>query len=277
MVLLLAASLATVAGCPTPNTGTTGDPNLPGNTSWVKISANATWQWQLQAGANGLNTSYKVDVYDIDLFDTPESLVDQLHADGRIVIAYFSAGSYEDFRDDAVEFQDGDLGDPLDGFADERWLDVRSQNVRRIMLARLDLAAAKGFDGVEPDNVTAFVDGSGVDVTAADQLDYNRFIAREAHKRGLAVGLKNDLEQIRQLVDDFDFAVNEQCHEFDECDALQPFIEAGKPVFSAEYADQYVNDGAARTEICGESTAQGIHTLVLPEDLDDSFRFSCGS
>ncbi len=61
-------------------------------------------------------------------------------------------------------------------------------------------------------------------------------IADIAHERGLSVGLKNDLPQIPELLDDFDFAVNEECAQYDECALLTPFIEAGKAVFHVEYA-----------------------------------------
>jgi hypothetical protein len=152
---------------------------------------------------------------------------------------------------------------------------VRSANVRRIMLARLDLAVSRGFDGVEPDNVDGYTNDPGFPLTAADQLDFNRFIADAAHERGLAVGLKNDLDQIPDLVACFDFAVNEQCHEYDECGALQPFVDAGKPVFNAEYADAFVNDAVRRSQMCADFRGRGLHTLVLPVDLDDAFRISC--
>jgi hypothetical protein len=33
-------------------------------------------------------------------------------------------------------------------------------------------------------------------LTAADQLAYNKFLATEAHKRGLLIGLKNDVDQV---------------------------------------------------------------------------------
>lgn len=36
----------------------------------------------------------------------------------------------------------------------------------------------------------------GFPLTANDQLDYNRFLAYEAHSRNLSVGLKNDLDQV---------------------------------------------------------------------------------
>ncbi|MCH8253536.1 MAG: endo alpha-1,4 polygalactosaminidase, partial [Planctomycetes bacterium] len=49
----------------------------------------------------------------------------------------------------------------------------------------------------------------------------------------------------------------------------------GKPVFNAEYADEFVNDASARAGLCEAALAQNLRTLVLPIDLDDSFRFSC--
>ncbi|GJM24364.1 MAG: endo alpha-1,4 polygalactosaminidase [Phycisphaerae bacterium] len=284
---LVAMTLFAPAGCaPVAPNGSdqqddqtdTFDPDAPPITEgdWVRPSMDATWQWQLQPDVNGeINTSYNADLYDIDLFDVSASFVAQLKSEGRIVIAYFSAGTFEDFRSDADEFLPAEIGTALGDFPDERWLDIRTSNVRRIMQARLDLAVEKGFDGVEPDNVTGFSNDSGFDLTADDQLAFNRFIANEAHMRGLSVGLKNDLDQILQLVDYFDFAVNEQCHEFDECAANDPFIKLGKPVFNAEYADPFVNSEKDRNDLCELAINRGLQTLILPIDLDDAFRFSC--
>lgn len=280
---LIAVALGSaILGCPPGgNTDANGngggdDPSPTDSGEWTRPPVDATWHWQLQPNADGaINTSYAVTLYDIDLFDTPDAVIDDLHADGRLVIAYFSAGTYEAFRDDAGEFSAAELGEPLDDFPDERWLDIRSANVRRVLAARLDLAAARGFDGVEPDNVDGYANTSGFDLSGEDQLAFNRWLAGEAHARGLAVGLKNDLDQIPQLVEHFDFAVNEQCHEYDECDALRPFLDAGKPVFNAEYADEYVNNASSRSSLCQDALGRGIRTLVLPLDLDDSFRLSC--
>jgi len=256
------------------------DPDVPPVTqgNWYKPTVDTTWQWQLQPGPDGqINTSYDADVYDLDLFDVPASVIDALHDQGRFVICYFSAGSYEDFRADAAEFIPADLGTTLEGFADERWLDIRSTNVHRIMQARLDLAVQKGCDGVEPDNVTGFTNDTGFDLTADDQLAFNRFIANEAHTRDLSVGLKNDLEQVNDLLAYFDFQVNEQCHEFDECDTLLPFIDAAKPVFNAEYLQDFVDNPQARADVCADAQDLNLRTLILPVDLDDSFRLSCDS
>jgi hypothetical protein len=233
------------------------------------LDRDTTWYWQLRGA---LDTSVDAELYDVDLFETSPRVIDELHADGRIVICYLSAGSYESWRPDVGRFAEGDLGDTLDGFEDERWLDVRGSAVRAVYEARLNRAVESGCDGVEPDNVDGYLNETGFDLTADDQLNFNRFVADAAHARGLLVGLKNDVDQIPALVDHFDFAVNEQCHEFDECELNQPFIDAGKPVFNAEYASQFVDDPS---EVCATALELGLRTLILPLDLDGSFRISC--
>lgn len=79
------------------------------------------------------------------------------------------------------------------------------------MTSRMKLAVQKGCDAVDPDNMDGYTNDNGFKLTAAQQLKYNKFIADLAHKHNLAVGLKNDLNQIKDLVSSFDFAVNEQC------------------------------------------------------------------
>ncbi|WP_456451997.1 endo alpha-1,4 polygalactosaminidase [Hydrogenimonas sp.] len=238
----------------------------------MELNVSTTWQWQL---TGTFNTSYDVDLYDIDLFDTDKTTIDTLHEKGRIVVCYFSAGSYEEWRPDAGEFPVRVLGNALDGWPGERWLDVRDEEVRAIMKARLDLAQEKGCDGVEPDNVDGYANDTGFALTYDDQLDFNRFLAAEAHARGLLVGLKNDLEQVNDLLEDFDFALNEECHAYDECDLLVPFVEAGKPVFNAEYDRKYVDNVLARDALCEDARRRNFRTLILPPTLDGSYRYSC--
>lgn len=206
-------------------------------------------------------------MYDIDLFDVSSSVIDELKTAGRAVICYFSAGSREDWRSDASEFTAADHGNQLDGWPGETWLDVRSENVRRIMRARLDLAASKGCDGVEPDNVDGHSNDSGFPLSVSDQLDYNRFLASEAHARGLSVGLKNALELVSELVGAFDWALNEECLDYDECQDLQPFLDAGKAVFHVEYVDSAADGPAKRGSVCSQRPS-GFSTLIKTWDLD---------
>ena len=236
------------------------------------LNSSTTWQWQLQGE---LNKSYEVELYDIDLFDTNKSTIKELKDSGKIVICYFSAGSYEDWRDDASSFPQEALGKKMDGW-DERWIDIRDSQIQAIMQARLKLAKDKACDGVEPDNVDGYSNDTGFDLKPQDQIKYNKFLSTEAKSLGLLIGLKNDLNQIKELEPYFDFALNEQCHQYNECELLNPFIEFNKPVFNAEYAQKYVdNTDGARDKLCEDAKERDFRTLILPLGLDGSFRFSC--
>jgi len=100
---------------------------------------------------------------------------------------------------------------------------------------RLDLCAERGYDAVEADNVDGYVNESGFPLSADDQLRFNRFVAGAAHDRALSAGLKNDVEQVTELLRAFDWALSEECFAYDECELLVPFVEAGKAVFHVEY------------------------------------------
>lgn len=264
VAIVVAAILAT-------SCGGGGGGGAAASTQWHPALTD-TWQLQLKGA---VNPSYAVAVYDIDLFDTPVATIQALQAAGKKVVCYFSAGSYEDWRSDRFSFQPADKGNAMAGWPGEWWLDTRSANVRQIMQARLDIAVSKGCNGVDPDNVNGYTNSSGFPLTALTQLDYNRFLATEAHKRKLAVALKNDTGQLSDLVGDFDFSVNEQCHIYSECAGYQIFIGNNKPVFNVEYASSYINDPVARQTLCTDAHARSFHTLVLPLLLDDSFRYSC--
>lgn len=224
--------------------------------------------WQLQLN-DEVNTSWDVTMYDIDLFDTSQATIDKLRAEGRVVICYFSAGSWEDWRDDAHDFPGEVLGEPLEEWEGERWLDIsRIDLLELIMLARLNLAVAKNCDGVEADNVDGYTNETGFDLTYDDQLEYNLWLAEQAHQRGLSIGLKNDLGQIDDLVDYFDWALNEECFQFEECDELLPFVEAGKAVFGVEY----VGDPE---DYCPQAIEMGFSWLTKELDLGDEPPGAC--
>lgn len=225
-----------------------------------------SWQWQL---SGPIDTSVDVAMYDLDLVETPIETIAALTNAGRRVVCYFSAGSWEAYRPDADAFPASVLGGPLDPpFEDERWLDIRRIDLLApILRARLDLAVQKGCFGVEPDNVDGYANVSGFPLTGDDQLAFNRWIADEAHARGLSVGLKNDLDQVEQLVDHFDWALNEQCFQYEECDRLLPFVAAGKAVFGVEY-------GGQPADFCAQANAMNLDWLKKNIELDAA-RVSC--
>lgn len=112
-------------------------------------------------------------MYDIDLFEAPQSVVDELHARKVAVICYFSAGSYESWRSDTTAFSSSVLGES-NGWAGERELGIRQLDaLAPIMFARLDLAVAKGCVGVEPDNVDGYANNIGFPLSEQDLLDFN--------------------------------------------------------------------------------------------------------
>ena len=216
------------------------------------------WQWQLSGRVVDLGVD--APVYDIDGFEQDAKTVTALHRKGRKVICYLSTGAWEDFRPDADEFPASVRG-RSNGWEGEWWLDIRRTDILEpLMEARIAMCAKKGFDAVEPDNMDGYLNETGFPLTAQDQLRYNRLIADIAHRHGLAVGLKNDLAQIPQLVDDFDFAVNEQCAQYDECETLSPFIEAGKAVFHAEYE-------VPVADFCAESRRLRLSSLLKKYEL----------
>ena len=266
-----ALALATIAACGGHDgAGGSGTSiSTPNDDAVWRPSVGTTWQWQL-AGVP-LDTSVNADAYDVDLFTTTDQELSTLKAAGRRVICYFSAGSWEAFRPDAAEFPAAVKGRPLDApFQDELWLDIRDADVRSLMQRRLDLAASRGCDAVEPDNVDGYANDTGFDLTAADQLDYNRFIAAEAHNRGLSVGLKNDIDQLGDLEPYFDWALNEECFTYDECAQYQDnFLAANKAVFHAEYVES-----DRLVEVCAATKPLGLSTLLKKIELD-AFRLPC--
>lgn len=148
-----------------PESPTTTPPAIP-NTNTTRQSiwqptVNDTWQIVLNAplklDAITKSVTPDVDVFDIELYTNSVETIETLHALGKRVICYFSAGTYEPYRPDSSEFEAGDLGNALVGWPDEKWLNTSSANVRSIMVARIELACQKGCDGLDPDNVDGYV------------------------------------------------------------------------------------------------------------------------
>jgi hypothetical protein len=274
MGLLLLATLLVLLACspsPMPAPQAVLEETRPGGAStmpetWWRPPVGASWQWQL----TGLpvDSSFGVDVYDIDLFDNDGSIVAALHDQDHKVICYISVGSWEDWRPDADQFPASVLGNDYEGWRGERWLDIRQIDLLApIMRARLNQCASKGFDGVEPDNMDGFTNDTGFPLTYQDQLDYNIWLAQEAHARGLSIGLKNDGEQAGDLLPYFDWALTEDCFAQEWCDAVAPFVTAGKAVFAAEYTDE-LRVAQFLDQVCPQATALGFSVILKNRDLD---------
>ena len=223
---------------------------------------NTSWQWQLSGDIyKGIDAA----MYDVDLFEVSNETMADLRAQGKILICYYSGGSAEEYRNDVSAIDEDCIGKKLDGWGDERWLDYRCSSVLEVMQARLDLARDKRCDGVEPDNMDGFQQNTGFALSYDDQIQYNIWTANESHTRGLLVGLKNDVEQLSDLHQYFDFAVNEQCHQYNECDIYHLMTDNNKPVFNCEYK---VKSQSELASLCAEANAKSLSTIVKNMDLD---------
>lgn len=224
-------------------------------------------------------------IYDIDGYNNPASVVSQLKAKGKYVVCYVDLGSIENYRADYADFAKSTLSNKNPEWPDEQWLNILRLDVkgptgktaRQLLQARLDMCKDKGFDAVDPDMIEVYA-ASGVSftpaerkITYADQLAFNRWIADEAHARGMAVGLKGDIEQARDLAADFDFSVNEECHAYNECAGLAGFISAGKPVLNIEYAG---TDANFLNTTCPQAKTAGFYSVKKKMSLN-AWKLEC--
>jgi hypothetical protein len=193
-----------------------------------------TSPWQIQFQGR-IDTSVRARFFDID-GDEDARTIRALHRRGRKVACYINAGAWENFRTDKDAFPPEVLGNEYEGFPDERWLDIRRIDLLApILRARIEACRAKGFDGVDPENLNGFENDTGFPLTATDQLRFNTWLANETHARGLSIGLKNDGPQAGTLAPYFDWVIVEECIEQRNCGEYAPFTRAGKPIFAIEY------------------------------------------
>nr|XP_034337768.1 uncharacterized protein LOC105329279 [Crassostrea gigas] len=222
--------------------------------------------WNNVVGEILVNSSIHEDVYVVDLFDR-RGIIPGLLSKGKKVVCYFSAGTYEDWRPDIGQFPPDALGNGVTTWRGERWVDIRDTRIRDVMRKRIQMAQQQGCHGVDPGNVDGYTQSDlGFNLTYDNQIDYNRFLASEAHNHGLAIGLKNDLLQIKDLLHDFDFAINESCEQFrynvqKNCLLYQPFFDARKPVFHIEYVRSSSAAHAQRNAICSNRPSD-MNTII---------------
>ncbi|KAI0199581.1 glycoside hydrolase superfamily [Astrocystis sublimbata] len=270
------------AACPAPKASTstststatpaaTPAPSPSGTASVIQLRVGTTWDYPLGFSLTTANANKSTVFYPVDLENTPADTITALK-DSHTIVCYFSAGSVEDYRKDADEFPASAVGNVLDGWPHEKWVDHRNAKVREIMATRIQNAADKGCEGVDPDNVDGYVNDSGFDLTEDDTVDYVRYLAETAHAAGLAYGLKNSGAIVDRVVDVAEWAINEECAEYNECADWAPFVDAGKPVFHVEYTkdDDATSVSAAKlAKACAADGQPGFSSVVKHYTLDD--------
>ncbi|MFD4576552.1 endo alpha-1,4 polygalactosaminidase [Streptomyces sp. NPDC058417] len=154
---------------------------------------------------------------------------------------------------------------------DEDWgealLDTSTADKRtrlaKVVGAWVDGCAKSGFQAIEPDNLDSY-ERSGGRLTKAQNSAFAKLLADRAHAKGLAVGQKNTVDLLKDSKKvGFDFAVAEECGQYNECgDYAKTYANR---VFVIEYEDS----GFSRA-CSGFGTKLGI----VQRDLDVSVRGS---
>eukprot|EP00903_Cladosiphon_okamuranus_P017306 g15946.t1 len=246
------------------------DPPLP--PVWTP-TVGQTWNYHLNA-ADMLPEEVmpEVDVYVIDMDGGHvEATIETLRTAGKYVVCYISIGTFENWRTDwglddddpTNDFPAEAIGEPLSDWEGERYLDStfikEDENepaVYEIMRGRVAKAKALGCHGIEPDNMAVgYLENTGVNVDRAASRLYADWFRDLVQTEGMRVGMKNlvwdDDAELPDLAAKFDFGVNEQCSQYDECNLPREwFIDAGKPVFHVEYRE--VTGGRGMRRLCSE-------------------------
>ncbi|KEQ72967.1 endo alpha-1,4 polygalactosaminidase precursor [Aureobasidium namibiae CBS 147.97] len=233
---------------------------LPG-TPWQIVLSSPVNAWKPMVPA--------LSIYDIDMYGNNALNIQQMHLQGIKVICYFSAGSWEVWRPDAGLFPPQDLGRDLSGWPGERWVNTDSKNVRDIMAERIRLAAEKGCDAVDPDNMDGFETNTGFPLNANTALDYLSFLSLTAAKYNMAIGLKNAGSIAANATCMVEFAIVESYIAHAECAIYQNFITAGKPVFQIEYplgAPGFVSTQALK-QSCKINRNIGFSEVIKSKEL----------
>ncbi|MFE2042168.1 endo alpha-1,4 polygalactosaminidase [Streptomyces sp. NPDC059477] len=148
---------------------------------------------------------------------------------------------------------------------DENWDEVLfdiSTPAKRERLAGIvgewfDGCADSGYQAIEADNLDSHERSKGL-LTAADDFAFAELLIARAHAAGLAMGQKNAAElAARGRALGFDFAVAEECGQYDECAAYARAYD--DRVFVIEY------ERAGLTTACG---TWGDRLSVVLRDLD---------
>ncbi|OUM60832.1 glycoside hydrolase family 114 protein, partial [Piromyces sp. E2] len=175
----------------------------------------------------------------VDVHSTKKETIAKYHSAGKKVICYFSAGSYENFREDkeAMKKVSGLISsENLDGW-DEKYFNIKKSGIKPIMEKRIKLAAEKHCDAIEADNLDVCQNVEKIELSTRDCVTYAKWLAKTAHKYDVSIGLKNSKYIAEQVAGEFDFAINESCFTHGKyCQKYKElFLDHNKAVFSIQY------------------------------------------
>ena len=238
----------TPAPPPTPTPAPAPTPAPSSGNITLPPAGKISWDWQLGAEDNTLLPPAGVKLMDVDGFSISASKVAQLKAQGIYTVCYLDVGSYEPGRPDSAQYpaylklqQDPDW--PAEYFLDITDVFKPASKLAVILKNRFQMCKDKGFAAIEPDNLQNDENVKGGKITAQQQLDFNGWVADQAHATGLAVFQKNGPDKIllrdktgKMMVEKFDGILNEQCQQYNECAPLAEYVKRGKLALNVEYS-----------------------------------------
>lgn len=237
----------------------------------------AKWQYQLNWP---IDTTVNAPLFDID-WNAAESgatvaqlasVVDTLHAKGATVVCYVDTGGWEEYRADAGAYPAEVLGNPVGGWPQERYVDVRRWDVLGpILTARFQQCADAGFDAVETDLDDQYLADTGFALTEDDYIEFAVNMAIMINVLGMDWYLKNGItgdDFIERLEPYAAATINESCWTFAECGHLAPFRDAGKPIYNVVYT-------GGRSATCTKAGAFPMNTIKKTYDLNAGYVWSC--
>jgi hypothetical protein len=232
---------------------------IPANTNWF----NGAWGVQPKFFTPANIAGRKLLIVDMDSVTAAQ--VAAYKSQGHIVQCYISVGTMESYRDDVQQnyktWLAATVGVSQD-WPDERWLDLRKlDQVKALQYPRFARASALGCQAIEADNVDCYDNadckGKMPGLTRAQvrtmQITYNTWQIHTAHSFGMAISLKNAIDLIPDMGDLYDFAVNESCFTYNECEAyVAGFVAKNKAVFVHEYS--------LTANVCAKANSMGLQT-----------------
>ena len=256
----------------------------------VSLSATARemplprWDWVISGPVDvrQIIAGRPFDFVGLDGFETAAETVDAFHVAGVQVWCYISAGTIEDWRPDYDAFTAADATrvaageEPLIGheyveWPGEYWLNPRAATALMPLIhARLAMCADKGFDMVEFDNMDGYDNETGLEISRADAVAFAIALSEAAEVHGLAPILKNTPELAQELEPWFAAYLLEDCALNATCDSAAPFAAANKPVFNAEYPENYADAGLHfdLDAVCLTGESADVSMLVKALELD---------
>ena len=252
--------LADIAGTATPvdagtsvgsGSGSASPPDAGTSSAGIKLPpvGKIVWDWQIGAATDAnIVPPVSAKLMDVDGFNTSATAVSNMKSHGIYTVCYINAGSWQPGYPDSGQYPSylkiqADPNWPGEWFLDITDVFKPNSVLATILRARLAMCKSKGFDALEPDNLQNDENVSGGRITLQQQIDFNGWIADEAHTAGLAVFQKNGPDKVllkdrtgKMMVEKFDAILNEECQQFTECTSLTEYVRRGKLALDAEYS-----------------------------------------